>query len=369
MEVSDGALEQPELEVLVGPTGEAALDGAGHREVLFGAGAEEIGGRHAGRRRTGRRHAVGERVGHDGGPIERRRLDDDDQDAVGERGDHHVREEVVDERQPSVDRALARLDRFQLQDVAEREGHPAVGTEALDEVDIVELHGEERVGMGEAQVIALEERLDLDLPVGRLLPLGGAEQLVLGADEPGDLVEGVIGRRIAVLVDHDETVPLPAGHRHEAPRGAVEVREAVGVGHVAQTAVEAVRPRVVRADERLGAARPVDELGAAMAAGVAERAHASGGIADGQDRCSGGVAGDVRPGVRERGRRAQRRGVAAQHPLELGAEPFGRSVVGHRLPPSAIAHVGRAVTHVVEDPLGDGLVVVQQRHALRYHTI
>ncbi len=142
-----------------------------------------------------------------------------DHDAVGERGDDHVREEVVDERQPSVDRALARVDRFQLQDVAEREGHPAVGTEAFDEVDVVELHGEERVGMGEAQVIALEERLHLHLPVGRLLPLGGAEQLVLGADEPGDLVEGVIGRRIAVLVDHDETVPLPAGHRHEAPRG------------------------------------------------------------------------------------------------------------------------------------------------------
>ncbi len=71
--------------------------------------------------------------------------------------------------------------------------------------------------------------------------------------EPRRQVAQVVGerRRLGIGVDEDERPPRSDGDRHEGQRRAVEARFAVRAWRAPQRSVEAVRPCVVRALDRL----------------------------------------------------------------------------------------------------------------------
>src|SRR5690242_17708548 len=108
----------------------------------------------------------------------------------------------------------------------------------------------------------------------------------------------------------------------------VEAREARLVWNVAQAAFEIVGPAVIAADEGACAARVARDLHAAMAAGVAEGAHLAVDATHHDDRRARCLAGDVGAVLRQRRRRAEWRGEASQHTLDLRRESLVRSVVG-----------------------------------------
>ena len=139
-------------------------------------------------------------------------------------------------------------------------------------------------------MVALEEVLADDLPVR--LVLGGralaererVEVEACGRDELRQLAEVLRERRcVGVRVDEDERTPGVDLHGQEPELRRVEAGLAVGARRRAERAVEAVRPRVVRALERLAPPRAL-ATGAAVAADVQERAQLPSRVADDDDR-------------------------------------------------------------------------------------
>src|SRR6188508_2436762 len=104
-------------------------------------------------------------------------------------------------------------------------------------------------------VVALEEVLDADLPVARVLlglgPRVEAERAhvdAVGGEKVGKLAEVVCERRgPRIRVDEDERPPRVDRHTDETEAGHVEPGLPIRAGRASQRAVEAVGPRVVRA--------------------------------------------------------------------------------------------------------------------------
>ena len=161
--------------------------------------------------------------------------------------------------------------------------------------------GEARV-RGRA-VVALEEVLGGDLPVAvelGLRALEEAQRVEVDArvrDPLGNAVEVVLERLgVRVRVDEEERAPGLEPQRHEAELVLVDPAFLVAARRGDEAAVEAVRPGVVRALERLAPARALADERAPMAADVEERAQLVLLVADEDD-------GDVAdPGRRERAR-------------------------------------------------------------------
>ena len=134
-------------------------------------------------------------------------------------------------------------------------------------------------GVGDLAVVALEEVLAADLPVGgvaRVRALQEAERVEVepgGGDELRQLAERVgERRRLGIGVDEDERPPDVdrAGRRPSSARS--KPASAVGARCRAERAVEPVRPGVVGALERLAPALALADERAAVAADVQERA-------------------------------------------------------------------------------------------------
>lgn len=214
--------------------------------------------------------------------------------------------------------------------------------------------------MGGADVIALDEAFHENLPVGVDQGFVGREDALIRRDQIGNVVEGGEVRRV-VLADEDETALLADRDGDEAVGVAVEARKSMLVRHVTERAVEAVGPAVITADESLRAARSVGEAHAAMTAGVAIDAHAAVAVADGDDGRSARVARDVGPRFGQCRGRAERHGHGAQQP-HLGVQPVGGEIVRDGLAPDRLAHVGRLVFDVIENPFGQGPVVQKLGH-------
>ena len=182
------------------------------------------------------------------------------------------------------------------------------------------------------------------------------EDALIGGDQVRQSVERAGADRVLDLRDEDEPALLIGMHRHQSVRRLVDVGKTAVVRDVLQRAIEAIRPAVVTADERFRAAAAVGEPHAAVAADVAECAHAAVVPAHDDDGYPGGVARDVRAGLGQRGGRAERHGKSLER-LELGAESLGAGVVRDRLTPGFGADVGGFVVDVVEHTLNYALVV------------
>ncbi len=139
------------------------------------------------------------------------------------------------------------------------------------------------------------------------------EHRLPGTDQDGQAVNCRVGFSLSYILSykHQSQFFLRV-HRHQAVLALVDAGKAVFVRDVAQPAFDGVGPGVVRADEGLGAALALREPGAAVAAGIAERAHLAVRAAHRQDRHAGGVARDPGTGFRQRRRRTERHRQAAQ---------------------------------------------------------
>ncbi len=126
-------------------------------------------------------------------------------------------------------------------------------------------------------MVALEEVLARDLPVRfQLARRTVVESECLDVHDLGEELRQAAeclgkGRRRHVGIDEDERPPGVDLDREEGQLGRVEVRLAVGPRRGAERAVEAVRPRVVGALQRLALALALRDLEAAVPADVHER--------------------------------------------------------------------------------------------------
>ena len=134
--------------------------------------------------------------------------------------------------------------------------------------------------MRDRAVVALEEVLDADLPVARVVVRlrPTVEPQRIDVDTAFREVRGQVAERVRkrrrprVRVDEHERAEHLHRDRDEAERVAVEPRLAVHPRGVSQRAVQAVRPGVVRALDRLAPRVPVAEEVAAVTADVDEPA-------------------------------------------------------------------------------------------------
>jgi hypothetical protein len=176
-------------------------------------------------------------------------------------------------------------------------------------------------------VVALEEVVDVDLPVAGHLVAGAPVELVAGeraAEPPVDAGDQFF-ERWRRPVERGEHQPLPLRHARQrhAHRGDVEVPRAAHVGRAEQAAVEPIPPAVVAADE-LRRAAPVTsgQRPGAMAADVVQGAQFAVVAAHDEQRHAGNLGqrvvarlGDL-PGVR--------------HELPAAREDGGALGVGER---------------------------------------
>ena len=138
--------------------------------------------------------------------------------------------------------------------------------------------GVDEARMVDRAVVALEVVLDRDLPVGaQLVRVAPAERERVDVEPvAGDDLREVAERGgerlgLGVGVDEDERPPGVDRDRQQAERVAVEAGLEVAARRGAQGAVEAVRPRVVRALQRPAPGRRRGDERAAVAADVDER--------------------------------------------------------------------------------------------------
>ncbi len=137
------------------------------------------------------------------------------------------------------------------------------------------------LGMRLHHVVHLDERLDAELPVhgepARVPPLGPQRLDLPRVEHRGGWIEGLAERRGTVVeVDPRATAPLLAPHRDEIEVVGIEVvlGERPPLGDRGVLAVGPVAPAVERAPEpRLAGPATLDDLDAAVATGVLERAH------------------------------------------------------------------------------------------------
>ena len=133
--------------------------------------------------------------------------------------------------------------------------------------------------MGDLAVVALEVVLAADLPVRVVLGLGATDEPQrVHVDAPlGEEVRKRaehVGKRWRLRVRVDEDKGAPGGDRQwqQSHSLRLETRLAVGSRRRAQHPVEVVRPRVVRALQRLATALAFADERASVAAHVEERA-------------------------------------------------------------------------------------------------
>lgn len=267
--------------------------------------------------------------------------------------------DVIDVRDHACRPALCGLRRAQLLDTAVGKGHATVRAKRLDDVEIVVLDRKERVLVRRANVVALEEPLRDQLPVRGDLLLGRADEPHVRAEQVGQLAQGLVWSLGLVLGDEQDAAAFAGLDRNQTMSALVKARETVRVRNGAQGAVGTVGPGVVAAGEGLLAAGAAGNGDAAMTARIAEDAGNAVAAADGEQRRSRRVAGDVAAGSVQRRRRAERGRRPPQHAVDLGFEAFGTRVVGDRLLPDAVAEIGGPAVDVVEDARNDGAVIGQ----------
>jgi hypothetical protein len=156
-----------------------------------------------------------------------------------------------------------------------------------------------------AQVVRLEEDVEGELPVhllrvgARVVDVGPrqVESLEVGSKRTEEVARVQLGvglRNRARRTGEHEPGRLSGGHAHEAALVLVDAGEAFLVRDPEEVTVTSVRPRVIRADERLlaAAARQLFDARAPMAADVEERRHLAVVTAHHQEGNAAQVVGD-----------------------------------------------------------------------------
>ena len=189
-------------------------------------------------------------------------------------------------------------------------------------------------GMGGRAVVALEVVLERDLPVRvDRPPRGGSgsasvvEVEAAARDDRRQLAERLRERRrVGIGVDEEERAPGVDRDGEQREVGRVEARLALRAGRLAQRAVELVRPRVVRALQRLAAAAAARDRVRAVAADVDEAAQDALAVAGDDDRDVARLGRHERAGRRDLLRRAAVLPGAGEDALALERRDAGIGV-------------------------------------------
>ena len=306
MEPAERLLGPSGREMLVGAARQAALDAdrAGDVFLLEHAFLDQAEGLLPVRCPVGAgtfggdQHAV-----HPAQPTRGHRVQRDEAQVVGMEDGDRVRKDDVAGRDELAERfAIGRRRRFARTIFLLRPG--LAGAARDQRLDVLpEAHGRgqaigeeriDRVLVQHADVISLEERVDDQLPVGRVLGRDAAKvHQRVDAEERHLAVEaaemrGDVDRHARRRHDPEQAVPLFAWQRNEVLGvGAAVAVERIGMQAMTQHAVELVGPAVVRADDaraRFRLARLRDEAHAAMPADVEEGAKATVAVAREQHR-------------------------------------------------------------------------------------
>jgi len=178
--------------------------------------------------------------------------------------------------------------------------------------------------------VANRDAADFPPPPPELLEAPPPPSLVVEPAEVGGHVD--LGTRSE---DHPhEAVPLLDRQLHEPCGRVTRVAEAVGIGHLSEGAIGAVRPSVVRAREAVPLAALVElDLGTPVSAHVEERLQRPVVLAHDEHRHAGRVLGEERPRLGTAGAVADHDGRRPQQLALLGQSSrvgvFGDRVVHH----------------------------------------
>ena len=237
--------------------------------------------------------------------------------------------------------------------VAQREAHALVRTEAIEDRRVGEVGLEHGVGMERREVVTLEVPLDGHLPVGPgHLPRRVQVQLV-ELETLEDRLE-VTEPRVDVHLEsrrqahEDQARDLDDRQLDQTAVGLVEVTERRLPVDATQLAVHAVRPRVVGARQRPRLAVPLcaDER-AAVPADVQHRVDLALGVPRDDDRDPDGLERLVGVLAGELARQGERKRDPLEEGLDLRAEQLLVRVVLDRLLEVAGRLVGGLVPHVL----------------------
>ena len=186
-------------------------------------------------------------------------------------------------------------------------------------------------------VVALEEVVDHHLPVGAGLrrheaPCPAGDQLVVhrqvGANVVGEPRRLSRQRRRRLVEIDEREVEEPLGpHLGEADGVALEVGHRLRAPRVLQPPVQVVGPGVVRADEPLLSALPLDQRMGAMGARVVERADLAVRIADQEELLVVNASGDELAGGVEPAAMRGELPASVEDGLLLRLEDLGVDVV------------------------------------------
>ena len=198
--------------------------------------------------------------------------------------DHRAGKEQVELAPLDLARGVVRPTRFR---AGRAELRHAQGS-GLEQIRIGrDVHDRGETGMRDRAVVALEEVLGADLPVRLVLGLGarqeakGVEVDACGRDSLGDVVEHRPERRcVEVRVHEDERSPRFELEANEPELQRIEPSFAVRPGCLQQATVEAVRPRVVGALDRLALPRALAHDRSPVPAHVQERTELALAVAD-----------------------------------------------------------------------------------------
>jgi hypothetical protein len=199
--------------------------------------------------------------------------------------------------------------------------------------------------MSDADVVALEESLENDLPVRLRLARARRVELLLLADEQRQALEVRLQCSFRLRNEH-ETVALHSVQRRKSVMLFVQSRETFGMRDMPQSSVQLVSPSVIGAHEGLRAAALRCDGHAAVPTDVLKSPHHAVLTTNGHDRPAGRFAGDVRTHIGERRGRTERSVRAPQHALHLRLEALLRAVVFHGLAPQHIASIRAAIGDV-----------------------
>ena len=237
--------------------------------------------------------------------------------------DDGVGEQLVDRDDVRAQVALVVGQCAQRLDRGARHAHAAVASRAVEGAAIADEVWRDGFPVEMRDVIALEERVDGELPVdARRDAVDRIERIGLRLQR-GEIGNERSEHRIDVDLGrlplpqrrraHEDHAVLLAGRQpHQPVRADIEAGEARLVGDAEQPALRVVGPGVIGADEGPGVAAALCHRCAAMAADIGEGAHRAVGPAHQQHRHAGHVLGDVVAGLGQARRKPHEQRLASK---------------------------------------------------------
>ena len=279
-----------------------------------------------------------------------------DEDRVGEQ---HVDDGVVGDQVPlAFGQAALALQAAPRQHLAQ------VQAEWLEQTQVGVEERRHRVAMQHAEVVALEEGVDDQLPVHLALDLarlvvvvaGQAEGRELGVEFPQEALGiDLQALRADAGLHPQHAVAFGQRQRRQAVGGLVHTGKVALVGNATQLAFEAVGPAVVGADEVLLPTAAFGQACTTVPADIVEGPRPAVLATNHQDRDAAEVVGEVVARLRDLVGQAHQQRVLAEQQRRLARQALRAGIGTHRVEADRVGQIRGAGVYV-------GECLAHQRH-------